>query len=337
MTQRAFFASVQHLGFAWFAMVMGLSGLSLAWLRAVPHWGPVALQVSLGIGALAGFVFVLLMGLTLWRWVHFPDVVLEDVRHPLRHVFVAALPSSLVLLPTVWVGHQGYSLWADVLWMLGAVGLLLSTVGVVWRWLQSGMTTADFWQGMTPALFIPVVGNVLPALAGVTLGHPVWAAAQYGVAIFLWPMGLVLVLVRIGMVGMWPQRLLPSTFITIAPPSVLALSGHQLGAPDTLVHMFWGVSLFFTLVSLTVLKRCLQQPFGMPFWGMSFPLAASAALSLHLAPAQGGAHALALAWLASITCFIAGLLSATVRGLLKGHLLAPEAPFSGLKTADVGR
>jgi hypothetical protein len=52
------------------------------------------------------------------------------------------------------------------------------------------MSAEDFWRGMTPALFIPVVGNVLPALAGVTLGHPVWAAAQYGVAIFLWPIAL---------------------------------------------------------------------------------------------------------------------------------------------------
>jgi hypothetical protein len=40
---------------------------------------------------------------------------------------------------------------------------------------------------MTPALFIPVVGNVLPALAGMVLGHPVWAAVQFGLAALLWP------------------------------------------------------------------------------------------------------------------------------------------------------
>lgn len=337
MTERLSFASVQHLGFAWFAMVMGLCGLSLAWSRAVPHVGPLALQVSLGLGVLAGSVFVMLMGLKLWRWYRFPAAVLEDARHPLRHVFVATLPSSLVLLPTVWVAHQGYSLWVDAVWMLGALGLLLGTVGVVWRWLQPGMTADNFWHGMTPALFIPVVGNVLPALAGVTLGHPVWAAAQYGIAIFLWPIALVLVLVRIGIVGLWPLRMLPTTFITMAPPSVLALSGHQLGVPDMLLYMLGGVALFFTLVSLTVLKRCLQQPFGMPFWGMSFPLAASAALSLHLAPTQGWAHGWALGWLVLTTCFIGGLLVATVRGLLKGRLLMAEAPFSDLQSTTSGR
>ena len=110
----------------------------------------------------------------------------------------------------------------------------------------------------------------------------------------------------------------------MAPPSVLALSGHQLGAPDTVVQLLWGVSLFFTLVSLTVLQRCLQQPFGMPFWGMSFPLAASAALALHLAPTQGGVHALAMLWLLLASGVIGALLVATVHGLIKGQLLVPE-------------
>lgn len=332
MTEQAPASCVQHLGFAWFAMVMGLCGLSLAWARAVPHWGSMALQVSLGLGVLAAGVFTLLLLGQLWRLLLFPAALLADARHPLRHVFVAALPSSLVLLPTVWVAHQGYSLWADVMWMLGAGGLLLATLAVVGRWLRPGLAAQDFWPAMTPALFIPVVGNVLPALAGVNLGHPVWAVAQYGLAAVLWPLALALVLVRIGMVGLWPQRLLPTTFIMIAPPSVLALSGHALGAPAWGVHMLAGVALFFTLLSFTVLRRCLQQPFGMPFWGMSFPLAASAALGLHLTPAPGLAQSLAGVWLWLVTGVIGTLLLATLRGLMQGQLLLPERPAPLPKT-----
>jgi tellurite resistance protein len=140
---------------------------------------------------------------------------------------------------------------------------------------------------------------------------------------------LVLVLVRIGLVGLWPERMLPVTFITIAPPSVLALSGHQMGAPDALLHMFWGVAAFFTLIALTLLRRCLRQPFGMPFWGLSFPLAAFAALSLHLTPAPGVAQWVAGGLLMCVTVVITALLSATVRGLIHGELLRPEAGVSG--------
>ena len=204
MTEQAPASSVQHLGFAWFAMVMGLCGLSLAWSRAVPHSGSVALLVSQVVGVLAAVVLVLLLLGQLWRLVRHPAALLVDARHPIRHVFVAALPSSLVLLPTVWVVHQGYSLWADVMWMLGAVGLVLATLGVV--------------------------------------------------------------------------------------------------------------------------GRCLQQPFGIPFWGMSFPLAASAALGLHLSPEPGLAQWLAGVWLWVVTGVIGTLLLATLRGLMRGQLLQPEGP-----------
>ena len=316
--------TLQHLSFAWFAMVMGLCGLSLAWSRAVPHWGAGAMQVSQVVGVLAaGVLAVLLLG-QLWRLLRHPAVLLAEVSHPLRHVFVAALPASLVLLPTVWVAHRGYSLWAELVWMLGAAGLLLATLSVVRRWLQPGLVAQDFWPVMTPVLFIPVVGNVLPALAGVGLGHPFWAAAQFGVGAVMWPVVLALVWVRIGMVGVWPQRLLPTTFIAIAPPSVLALSGAALGAPELLVQMLAGVALFFTLLSLTVLRRCLQQNFGMPFWGVSFPLAASAALALHLSPAAGMAQSLAVLYLLCVTGVIGALLLATLRGLWRGELLQPE-------------
>lgn len=323
MTDSRPVSSVQHLNFAWFAMVMGLCGLSLAWMRAVPHWRG-AQQVSMAVGVLAAGVFLVLLLATLWRLVRCPAAVLADVRHPLRQVFVAALPSSLVLIATVSWAHGGDSFWTDAAWMVGSAALLLVTLGVVQRWFQPGLEGAQFWPAMTPALFIPVVGNVLPALAGVGLGHPVWAAAQYGIAAVLWPVALALVLVRIGMVGLWPQRLLPTTFVMIAPPAVLALSGVQLGAPVVLAQMLWGVAMLFTLVSMSVFRRCLAQPFDIPFWGMSFPLAASAALSLHLAPAQGWLQGLALAWLGFVTLVMVALLLATLGGLWRGRLLGPE-------------
>jgi tellurite resistance protein len=329
MTDRMRGSSLQHLGFAWFAMVMGLCGLSLAWSRAVPHWGAWALTLSQALGWLAAGVFLVLLVGQGVRWFRFPASVREDAFHPVRHVFVAAFPSSLVLLATVWMAHDLKNAWIDALCMLGATGLLLCTVAVLWRWLQPGLLADDFWRGMTPALFIPVVGNVLPALAGLSLGHPAWAAAQYGLAAVLWPVMLVLVLVRIGLIGLWPERMLPVTFITIAPPSVLALSGHQMGAPDALIHMFWGVAAFFTLIALTLLRLCLRQPFGMSFWGMSFPLAAFAALSLHLTPASGVAQWVAGGLLMCVTVVITALLSATLRGLIHGELLRPEGGVSG--------
>jgi tellurite resistance protein TehA-like permease len=62
----------------------------------------------------------------------------------------------------------------------------------------------------------------------------------------------------------------------------------------------------------------------MPFWALSFPLAASAALGLLLSPEPGLAQWLASLWLGVVTGVIGALLLATLRGLVRGQLLQPE-------------
>jgi tellurite resistance protein len=324
-------AALQQLTLAWFAMVMGLCGLSLAWQRAAPWWGEAALVCSTVLGVCAAVVLALLVLAILYKAWRFPVAWLEDVTHPVRHVFVAAVPSSFILLSTVMVALQGPSAWANALWMGGSACLFAATVWVAQRWLHPSLSAEAFWAAMTPAIFIPVVGNVLPALAGGTLGHSGWAGMQYALAAVLWPVSLTLVWVRIGMVGLWPERMLPATFVTIAPPAVLGLSGAQLGMPEWAVQMAWGLALFFTLWSLGVVRRCRVQPFGMVFWGLSFPLAACAALSLHLVPHGQGAWA--LAWLLLVSAVILWLVWRTLQGLAQGDLLAPELALQGILAA----
>jgi tellurite resistance protein len=87
---------------------------------------------------------------------------------------------------------------------------------------------------------------------------------------------------------------------------------------------FWGVALFCFLWVATQAKAIAAQPFALPHWGMSFPLAALAALTLRLAEPGGVLAILGPILLALATLVIAALLLATLRGLRDGTLLVAE-------------
>jgi len=313
----------------WFVIVMGLSGLTLAWHNAAPLLGKLAVAVAQGLGLLTAGVALVLAALSILRWLRYPQAVNEDLMHPVRHVFVAAMPISLILLATVATALSGPSRPALALWILGSAWQFGVTAWVLSRWLALPpvvpAANQALWPSITPALLIPVVGNVVAPLAGVSLGLPAWSAAQLGVGLLLWPVVLTLMVVRVSVAGVWPARLLPTTFITIAPPAVIGLSLLQLGAPVMLAWMAWGMALIFIFLSARVIRPMLMHPFSPTFWALSFPLAAFSALTLQLAlHAPMPFQALALTVLPLVSVLIAVLLWATLQGLRRGSLLAPD-------------
>ncbi|MFO1337688.1 MAG: SLAC1 anion channel family protein [Burkholderiaceae bacterium] len=315
----------------WFAIVMGLAGLSLAWHRAAPLMGEMATGVALVVAALAVGVFAVLLAATAWRWRAHPEAWAEDRRHPVRHTFIATLPISMMVLATAGVSLLGPSGPVEALWWLGALSQLAVTWWVLSRWWRPG-TGGLPWASVTPALLMPVVGNVLAPLAGVPLGHADWSAAQFGIGLLFWPVIVVLLGVRIASHGMLPERLLPTLFILLAPPALVGSCLLQFGAPMALAWGCWGIAAFcFAWVAGTA-PRLRQLAFSIPHWGMSFPLTAFAALTLRLA-APGSVLAVgAMALLALASLVILGLMAGTFRGLRDGSLLAPE-PVAAIAVA----
>lgn len=321
----------------WFAIVMGLCGLSLAWYRAQGLMGEMAAVFSLLVGLLALVVAVVLLAASLTRWQRYPQALAEDLKHPVRHAFVAAIPVSLLLLAAVGVAHDGASgdlnLAWEALWWAGSLPQLWATVWVLGRWLApvalvpAGANPGGLWPSVTPVLLIPVVGNVVVPLAGLPLGHELWSMAQFGIGAFLWPIVIGLVLVRRLAHSPLPDRILPAWFITIAPPSVIGVVLMQMQAPLALALGLWGVALFSLVWLLPVLRRIVTQPFSIAFWGLSFPLAALATLTLLIVeamPGQGLLQTLGVLLLAASSIVIIWMCFATVRGLRDGTLLAPE-------------
>jgi tellurite resistance protein len=316
---------------AWFVVVMGWCGLAQAWLRAEGLLGEWATALGWVAAGVALVVFSLLSLASVVRLQVHPDAVHADLLHPVRHAFMAAFPISVLLLATLGVGLLGghdpmLDRFLTVVWCAGSVLELLATWWVLSRWLRAKEQRGLMWQHYTPALFIPVVGNVLAPLGGVTLGLGPWATAQLGVGLFLWPVLVTLLIVRMVEVGPLPARMTPTLFVTLAPPAVVGLSLMTLNAPIEAVWAIWGMGLFFLGWALTQAPALFKLNFGMAHWGMSFPTAAFTALTLRLAQTPQGAWlgVPALVMLGLMTLLILGLTLHTWRGLVHGTLLVPE-------------
>ena len=105
--------------------------------------------------------------------------------------------------------------------------------------------------------------------------------------------------------------------LNFSPPWLLALG---FGAP----WMLWGMAAFSLLWAASQARLIAALPFGLPHWGMSFPLTALATLTLRLSAGVPALQVLGPALLALASLVIAALTLATWRGLRDGSLLQPE-------------
>lgn len=308
---------------AWYTVVMGLAGLSLAWHAAVPVFGDGAAAGARVIGVVAAAVFLVLVAASAWRLRRHPEAWAADLAHPVRHVFLAAAPIALLLLVTSATTAGWGGPLAEALWWAATLGQLSVTAWVMSRWWRPAPDSSLNVPALTPALFIPAVGNVLVPLAGVPLGQSEWAAAQFAIGLLLWPVVLVLLILRLQQQGLWPEPMLPASFIFVAPPSAIGLSAQRLGAAPLVVWGAWGVALFALLWVMPLMRRIAALPFGMAHWGMSFPMAALTTLTLRLSP-TGALSRLGIGLLSLTTLLITALALATLRGMRNGSLLTPE-------------
>lgn len=314
---------LEHLPVTLFAAVMGLGGLALAWRRAslvwgVPRWPFVLLLV------LASAVFVLVAAAYAAKWVRHRAAARAELGHPIRMAFVPTITIAILILGTAYADVAPAL--ARVLWWIGAVGHLIATVVVISTWFRR----SDIGAGhVTPAWFIPIVGNVITPLAARSIGNLELAWFAFGVGVVFWIALLPLLLQRVLLhEPALPPRMLPTIAIFIAPPSVIMLSWNTLAGTvdDAFGRITYAAAIFFVILLLAQAPTLLRQPFAVPFLAYTFPLAAAAAAAIAMAGASAlvAADVIAIALLALASAVVAAVITLTLRAAIRGELLVPE-------------
>lgn len=290
--------TLEHLPFPLLAMPMGTGGVGLAWRQA--H-GSLGLPAAIGEAILAAtaLLWVAVVLLQLLRALRHPAAVAAEARHPVRMAFLAAPTIGLMIVAAF--AHAHAPALGEALWSAAVALHLLIAMLLVRRILAGGGEAAM----LAPPLLIPLVGNILAPVFGAPMGLRDASWMMFGIGLVLWLAVLPLLLHRLLAGPPLPPALRPTLCILLAPPAVgalalVALTGETAG-PALLLT---GVALLIAAALLSLAADLAKVPFGLPWWGVTFPSAAFAVLLMVQGfPAWLGAAALALA--TALTAWVA--------------------------------
>ncbi len=315
-------SKLQHFPIAFFAMIMGTSGLSLAWQKAA---------VVLELPALVGQVLIILvaclflavsLGYVL-KILRFPETSLKEFHHPIKISFFPAFSISLLLLSIATL-HISADL-SLYLWAIGCIMHLGFTLHVITQWIHHPKFQI---QHSTPAWFIPVVGNILVPISGVEHGFYELSWFFFSIGLVYWIVLKTLIFNRVLFHDPLPEKLLPTLFILIAPPAVGFLSYTKLngGEIDGFSRILFYSAMFLVLLLFTQIERFRRIPFFLSWWAYSFPLAAASIAIQTMYQASGSPFFGILSWisLVLVTLVISLLLFKTVKATLSGGVFKPD-------------
>lgn len=305
---------------SFFATVMGLSGLTIAWEKAQQVLG-----LNLGISPIMAFttaaVFITLLGLYAYKFIMYRDNVIQELSHPIKISFFPAISISFLLLSIVFLSMSESI--ARPLWLIGASLHLLFTLYVVTSWMHHDHLEV---QHITPAWFIPAVGNILVPVAGVPLGYFDVSWFFFSIGVMFWLILMTIVFYRMMFHQPLAAHLMPTLFILIAPPAVGLLAYLRLsGGLDPFAFVLYGAALFFTLLLFSQAKRFLRLPFFLSWWAYSFPIAAITLASYAMFEMTGIAmyYWIGNSLLVILTLVLLILLFNTIKAILKGNICQP--------------
>lgn len=312
---------LQNFHVSWFAVIMGLGGLSIAWGRAEELLG-LPFRLSPVLLVATTLLFLLITALYGLKTLKYREAVLKEWAHPVKISFVPTFSIGLILLAIAWLpASPAYS---KLLWSTGTILHLGLTLYVLTQWIhQEKFQIAH----MNPAWFIPVVGNILVPIAGVVHAPLEISWFFFSVGLVFWPILLSILFYRIFFHGSLPERLMPTLFILIAPPAVAFLSYVRLtGGVDAFAQVLYNSGLFFTLLLLVQVKWFARLRFFLSWWAYSFPLAAITIASLIMYHHLGSPMYLRLSGilLGVVTVVIAGLVARTVLAVARREICVEE-------------
>ena len=310
-----------HFPVSIFSIVMGLTGLAIAWQKAslALHVPAVVWQT---IAAFSSVLFVALCLLYSLKIQRFPKFVMEEWAHPVRVNFFPTISICLLLLGIVWFDTANNL--SRVLWLSGSLLHLAFTFAILNSWMHH--THYDI-KHANPAWFIPVVGNLFVPICGVYFASPEIAWFFFSIGMIFWIVLMTIIFYRIFFHEPIPPRLMPTLFILLAPPAVGFIAyGALVASFDGFARVLYYTALFLTVLLGSNALRFIRGGFFLSAWAYSFPLAAMTIASFSMAKRSGlpAFDWIGGALLLVVSLVVLALLNKTAGAVVRKAICVPE-------------
>lgn len=260
-----------------FTVSLGTAGVAGAWATMGREWTGLNLEVGAFVfGLLSALIWsfgtVCYMLKMIFQWPRFRAEWMNPIA---MNVFPAW---SMTLLSLSITALSANALLAEAIWWVATPVQFLLALIIATRWVLNTRLLAQ----MTPHMFLPVVGLALIPIAGTALGFRDIGALFFGVSLVFWIVLFTILMHRIFFVGRLPPKLVPSMFLSIAPPSLIGLAFYGLNSSSMGIFGkgIFGVASFFILLLLAFRFSITSVPFSMSWWAYTFPFASYSSLAI---------------------------------------------------------
>jgi len=263
-----------------FAVVMGISGLTIAFAKAY-HVFDLPYFIYEGLLLLDTLLFLLILTLYLYKYVLYPEAVRKESLHPVKSSFMATISISFLLVSIAY--YDFAPTLSIVLWYIGAPLQLFFTLNILKHWINSEFKEVH----SNPAWFIPIVGNVLVPVVGMDAAPIYVSLFFFSVGLFFWLVLFTIIMYRIFFHHPMAKKLIPTLFIFIAPPAVAFVSYFRIsyGSIDMFSMFLYFVALLTLFLLLFMVKKYDKTEFFISWWAYTFPLAAMTIATIMLSMA----------------------------------------------------
>lgn len=287
---------VRDVPIGMYGAVMGLTGLGLtarAAAAVLPGYVRAPAYVTEPWVALGVLLFIVLVPLYVAKVLRYPAAVREEFTNPMQLGFCGALPVGMFL-----VGGGLAPYWfslGDAIWWVGFALLLAFQVWALTRWLSGSIDLAHINAGW----LIIMVGGIVAPGPGIALGHAEAARFIFDISATAAPIMMALLFYRAIIGAPLPERLRPTWFILLVPPSLVYANGLALYPGWDFLEPLYPFSLALVVALLIVSRDFRRWPYGPAWWAFTFPLDALAYAAAryaqdHPAPLWKAAAALTL-------------------------------------------